>query len=229
MLKEVRKPKAGPKDTNAFETVWKVEAGGMVKFHSKGSYTVDWGDGCFEHVETVGVGWNAKHIYVDDGEYTVSITDFPRTTRSGGEIGDAGITRFAVAGDYAHKLIEIKQWGAAQWEDMQDMFRKAEHMVCSATDTPDLSKNMYFKGMFQHCRKFNSTIAHWQINPDANPLGFMLADTPSFTQDLSQLKIPPQVNVDMMFGMSEPLSLYIEKQGLGLSFPKHEYRVRDLF
>lgn len=215
----------------AFITVWKVKAGDDIKFNTQGSYTIDWGDGSVEQIEYNRQAGNNRliHDYVDAGEYTVSMS--------------AGITAFSLPLPHFHpsyndspeKLIEIKQWGAAKWQTMCEMFVNAQNMICSATDTPDLSKVYSVDSMFMECYRFNSPIEHWDFSSvkrmsnmlrsaktfnqsltkidlrDVEDVDGMLMDTPAFIQDLRQLKLlNPQLDTDNLFGWDRSLTQYNE-------------------
>lgn len=166
-----------------FTTVWRMQAGDpfdMVKaiYWTPGTVLIiDYGDGCIDKVS------NRKglkpHVYRRAGDYEVrisnNITAFKPPSFYGLSIANTVDTK---------KLIEVKQWGDAQWTMVNEMFYKCTNMTMSATDEPNLSKISETRNMFAHCRKFNSPINHWDMS-NIHYVGYMLYDTSAFNQDLS--------------------------------------------
>lgn len=143
-------------NADEFITVWKVAAGDEIKFalrqrSTTEDFTVNWGDGC---VEQVFGDRDCRHVYADTGEYTVSISN--------------QITEFSLATGTPEKLIEIKQWGIAQWKTMEKMFYGAGSMICTAVDRPDLSRVVNIDGLFYGCEKLDARIEDWGFERTAD-------------------------------------------------------------
>lgn len=120
---------------------------------------------------------NVSHTYKLAGDYEIRISS---------NVVDL---RFCL-GKYAdtvnaENLIDIKQWGAAEWFTMKHMFSDCVNMTMSATDAPNLLKDISIKGMFAGCTKFNSSLDHWDIS-QVSDAGGMLIGADSFDQTFSQ-------------------------------------------
>lgn len=161
-----------------FVTVWRTKAGDSLNIAIAATWqgpsiTIDYGDGC---IDTVGDKKDLKpHLYHQAGDYEVrissNITSFSPATKAAGELSRP-------------KLIDVKQWGAARWKNVEAMFLNCENMNMSATDAPDLSQVSSTVNMFARCTKFNGRINHWDIS-NIDKGGYMLFKTPAFNQDLS--------------------------------------------
>lgn len=158
---------------NDLLTVWNVEAGVPVEFYvriranaAKQTARVDWGDGCVEEVEAE---QTVSHVYKENRVYVIAIQN--------------NISRFSVLGG-KQMLVDIKQWGTAQWVDLGHAFNYCVNMTMSATDVPDFSRGVKLYHMFFECSKFNSPINHWDVK-NVKDAGRMLAGAVSFRQNLS--------------------------------------------
>ncbi|KAF3979710.1 MAG: hypothetical protein HFP76_05620, partial [Methylococcales symbiont of Iophon sp. n. MRB-2018] len=109
---------------DSFNTQWRMPAGDLtLTFPSEGGYSINWGDGTAEQEITSN---NPTHTYTAAGDYIVTATNT--------------ITRFNLNNDAdAGKLIDIQQWGTAEWTSMERAFRGASAMTMSASDSPNLS------------------------------------------------------------------------------------------
>lgn len=186
-----RRPYAASNDHSfasghAFISTWKVEDGGDIWFSARGDFTIDWGDGCIEKVSNTGKQSKyISHVYFTGGEHTVSIS--------------AGVKELRMTKYRSDEttLIEVKQWGIAQWETMEKMFDGSTHMTVSATDTPDLSKVENMSAMFRECILFNSPIEHWNYRKVKNISG-MLSGAASFNQPISSMDLRAVKEIDDM-------------------------------
>lgn len=172
-----------PNNTD-FVTVWRMAAGdsfnpALAATWLGGELIVDYGDGCIDKIKDKrDAGY---HKYTEDGDYELRLS--------------SNLTSFFPseftysAKTYVRQLIDIKQWGVAQWGRgvggrMEHMFFQCSRMTMSATDAPDLSRVTDTSGMFAYCHKLNSPINHWNVDNIANASG-MLMKTPAFDQDMS--------------------------------------------
>ncbi|KAF3980619.1 MAG: BspA family leucine-rich repeat surface protein, partial [Methylococcales symbiont of Iophon sp. n. MRB-2018] len=124
---------------DSFNTEWRMPAGDLtLTFPSEeNSYTIDWGDGTTEVVTEN----NPEHTYATAGDYTVTATN--------------AITRFRLNnGADKEKLIDVQQWGTANWTSMRNTFNGASNMTMSASDNPDLSGVTNMALMFTNASTF---------------------------------------------------------------------------
>lgn len=186
-------------DSSAFKTLWKVKAGEELGFITAGDFIIDWGDGCTDPQSE-----KMSHVYADDGEYTVSVGPGVKQLQVIDWENDAVAHR--VSKDC---LLEIKQWGYAEWEKMSHMFRGAVNMICTATDKPNTSKVKKVNYMFEGCENFNSQI-DWDLRA-LEDIQYMLWGAKKFNQNLTELKVNPKLNTDDMFGYDKSLNNYNKK------------------
>lgn len=150
-------------DYGTFVTEWRVKANQSIAIPAQGDYLINWGDGTVEYL--MDVITPPTHRYDAEGLYTIKV----------GHAAVWGRTREVYAPSWkrqgvADQLIDIKQWGKTQWEDMQYLFEGAENLVISATDTPDLSNCYSLDGAFEGCKNlgFHNTIPKLQDKWDVS-------------------------------------------------------------
>ena len=154
-------------DPTLFVTTWRVPAGDTITFPGTGTYTIDWGDGTTETVTGA-----RDHTY-------------PNTTTRNYDIAVSnGITRFNL-NDHSDssKLIDIGQWGTANWTSMEGAFQGASNMQMSATDAPDLSGVVSMMNTFNGASAFNGDIRDWDVS-SVTDMQFMFAGARSFDQNI---------------------------------------------
>lgn len=68
------------------------------------------------------------------------------------------------------KILDVEQWGTAQWITMKEAFRNCRNLDVTATDIPDLSNVSDMSNMFGFCFKLvgNSTFKDWDISNVTN-------------------------------------------------------------
>ncbi|KAF3977862.1 MAG: PKD domain-containing protein, partial [Methylococcales symbiont of Iophon sp. n. MRB-2018] len=125
---------------DSFNTVWQMPSADLtLTFPSEGSYTIDWGDDTAAEDITSN---NPTHTYTTAGDYIVTATN--------------AITRFNLNdGEDKEKLIEIQQWGTANWTTMARAFFGASNMTMTANDTPNLAGVTNTANMFRDTSAFN--------------------------------------------------------------------------
>ncbi|KAF3978660.1 MAG: BspA family leucine-rich repeat surface protein, partial [Methylococcales symbiont of Iophon sp. n. MRB-2018] len=165
-----------------FITVWRMPADELTLiFPSEGSYTINWGDGNIEAITTD----NPPHIYTTAGDYTVAAVNT--------------ITRFNLNDDDdAGKLIDIQQWGSANWTSMSGAFYGASAMTMSASDSPDLASVTNMDNMFRGASAFNQDISSWDVASVTN-MGSMFRGASAFNQDIGGWNVASVTNMFDMF------------------------------
>jgi surface protein len=160
--------------TAAEETIY---IGGDFNFEDAYDFTIDWGDGTVENINTMPDNGVFQHTYAEPGTYSVAIQGkFP------------GINMFnayeSIDLDALKKLVSIEQWGDIAWQSFYYAFYKCENMIYNATDVPDLSNVTSMYGMFRGATSFNGDISGWDTSNVTN-MGYMFRNATSFNGDIS--------------------------------------------
>ncbi|KAF3977364.1 MAG: BspA family leucine-rich repeat surface protein [Methylococcales symbiont of Iophon sp. n. MRB-2018] len=168
----------------SFNTEWRMPANDLtLTFPSEGSYTIKWGDGTTEVIASS----NPTHDYATAGDYTVTVSNT--------------ITRFNLSsGMDREKLIDVQQWGTANWTSMEGAFHGANAMMMSANDSPDLSGVTSMRLMFAGAAVavFNQNISNWNVASVTN-MSSMFADTNVFNQDIGGWNVASVTDMAGMF------------------------------
>ena len=143
-----------------FVSTWKTDNPGIsgptsITIPAYGAgYQVDWNnDGDFlDTDEAIMHLTPATHDYGTEGTYTVRI--------KGGLNYLYLYSNFFIDNDRL-KLINLNQWGTISWTNMANAFYRAENMIVSATDTPDLSGVSNMSQMFYSATKANPNTTNW--------------------------------------------------------------------
>ena len=96
------------------------------------------------------------------------------------------------------KLIDIKQWGGAQWASMGGAFYGAENMRMSATDAPDLSAVGAMPDMFRDAVVFNGAIGTWNVG-NVKDMAGMFGGAAAFNQDIGGWDVGNVIDMIDMF------------------------------
>ncbi|WP_434399244.1 BspA family leucine-rich repeat surface protein [Sphingobacterium spiritivorum] len=106
-----------------------------------------------------------------------------------------------VAGTNKGQLVDIAQWGTAQWSTMKEMLRGASFMKnITATDIPDLSKVTNMAMMFQECNSLNgpANIGSWNTE-NVTDMSSMFVIAQVFNQDIGSWNTEKVTNMNRMF------------------------------
>ncbi|KAF3984715.1 MAG: BspA family leucine-rich repeat surface protein, partial [Methylococcales symbiont of Hymedesmia sp. n. MRB-2018] len=135
-----------------------------------------------------------NHTYRNSGDYTVVVS----------KISTFGIARFNLfdeaIGDKpfrisnAEKLIDVQQWGDADWSSMQNAFRSSNLGEITAEDTPDLSRVSNMQGMFFNASLFNGNIGGWNVSTVTNMIS-MFRNASIFNQDIGRWDVSSVANM----------------------------------
>ncbi len=143
---------------NEFITTWKTDNPGVTNNNqiqipgdccTANSYQVDWGDGMIENA----IG-TTTHTYTSAGTYTVTITG-------------SHIFYFNNGGD-KDKLLSVEQWGARQYNSMENMFYGCTNLVINATDTPNVTNVSSFVNAFRDTPNVDFILEDWDISNAQN-------------------------------------------------------------
>ncbi|KAF3978659.1 MAG: BspA family leucine-rich repeat surface protein, partial [Methylococcales symbiont of Iophon sp. n. MRB-2018] len=184
-------------DINDFITVWQMTSDDLtLTFPSEGSYSINWGDGTIEEVTG-----SPTHTYATAGDYTVTATNT--------------LTRFNLNNDAdAEKLIDIQQWGTANWTSMANAFFGARNMMMSASDIPDLAGVTDMSRMFRDTvitddrNVFNSSIGDWNVAGVTN-MSQMFRNASAFNQDIRGWNVASVTNMSQMFEAANNFDQYV--------------------
>jgi len=133
--------------------------------------------------------------YGSEGNYTIRIED-----NNGDNRGFRRI-RFYIDSDTTTdvlKLLEIKQWGSAEWSSMAQAYRGAINLTVTPSDIPDLSKLTSLKQMFQGCSNADINTSEWDTSSITNLSG-MFRDAIVANPDVSEWDTSNVTNISQMF------------------------------
>ncbi|ORU94767.1 MAG: hypothetical protein A6F72_09185, partial [Cycloclasticus sp. symbiont of Poecilosclerida sp. N] len=168
-------------DPSQFITIWRVLAGDTLTFPGEGNYTINWGD----NTPTKRVSSATDHTYTNKGDYQIVVS--------------RGITRFNLdGGEDKEKLIDIRQWGSAEWRSMEGAFRGASAMTMSADDIPVLTEVGSMQSMFHDATDFNGDISGWTVD-SVTDMSFMFLNGLAFNQNIGNWNVVNVRNMDGMF------------------------------
>ncbi|WP_418500869.1 BspA family leucine-rich repeat surface protein [Flagellimonas sp.] len=173
---------------NAFVTTWRTTVADEEIVISTNlsltyDYTIDWGDGTVEEINTSD---KPSHVYATAGDHTVAILgQFPHI-----RMGDNSLM--------ASKLLSVDQWGNIQWESMAGAFGYCSNMTYKATDVPDLSQVTDMSYMFHNATAFNGDISAWDPS-DVVDMEAMFFGATAFNQDIGGWDVSSLENAAYMF------------------------------
>ncbi|PZU17018.1 MAG: hypothetical protein DI589_26630, partial [Shinella sp.] len=106
----------------------------------------------------------------------------------------------ADAGGSDKRLVDVAQWGTAQWTTMESMFQKCINLNINASDIPDLSKATSMLRMFQGCQSLNSpaNIGNWNTSKITN-MAYIFYEAKIFNQNISGWNTSAVTNMSYMF------------------------------
>ena len=170
-----------PGNQNHFITTWRVPANDTITFPGQGNYTIDWGDGRVDRATGP-----IDHTYTTANDYTITVSN--------------GITRFNLNNDEnnSRKLIDIRQWGTANWISMEGAFWGARVVQMSATDEPDLSQVNSMRQMFSRANRFDGAIDGWDVSK-VTDMGSTFAGASRFNQDIGSWDVSQVTDMQSMF------------------------------
>ncbi|MBC8645284.1 BspA family leucine-rich repeat surface protein [Flavobacterium lindanitolerans] len=84
------------------------------------------------------------------------------------------------------RLIDVAQWGTAEWRSMQNAFVQCSNLDVTATDMPDLSRVTNMRSMFADCSSLTgpANIGSWNTSNVTNMIQVFSRAT-RFNQDIS--------------------------------------------
>ncbi|KAF3984848.1 MAG: DUF285 domain-containing protein, partial [Methylococcales symbiont of Hymedesmia sp. n. MRB-2018] len=117
------------------------------------------------------------------------------------------ITRFNLGANdetrgNAAKLIDVMQWGTANWTSMETAFTGAMNMRMSATDAPRLGGVTSMLGMFFNANVFDGNISNWEVG-NVEIMRTMFSGAIVFNQDISGWVVSSVTDMGSMFSFAE--------------------------
>jgi surface protein len=132
------------------------------------------------------------------GDYNCTYPSGSPTSRAIAISGQFPRIYFNNEGD-AQKITTVEQWGAHQWESMEDAFfgcRNLEYVP--DTPAPDLFSVNSLSGMFNTASKFNAAIGSWDVS-SVSSMTDMFKNAVTFNQDLSDWNMSNVSSISGMF------------------------------
>jgi len=96
------------------------------------------------------------------------------------------------------KLIDVAQWGTAQWESMYRAFYGCSNLNISAADNPDLSNVTDMSAMFRYATSFNSDISNWDVS-NVTDMSYMFSYASAFNQNIGSWDVSNVIYMREMF------------------------------
>ncbi|OJX53193.1 MAG: hypothetical protein BGO88_15685, partial [Flavobacterium sp. 38-13] len=98
------------------------------------------------------------------------------------------------------RLVDVAQWGTAQWSTMESMFQKCINLNITASDIPNLSGATSMSRMFQGCHSLNSpvNIGNWNTSKITN-MAYLFYEAKIFNQNISGWNTSAVTNMSYMF------------------------------
>ena len=96
------------------------------------------------------------------------------------------------------ELRSIEQWGTIAWRSMYNSFAGCANMVCTATDSPNLSLATSISYAFSGCTKFNGNIGNWNTT-NITDMSSTFSQATSFNQDIGSWNTAKVQSMSFMF------------------------------
>ncbi|WP_108247070.1 BspA family leucine-rich repeat surface protein [Muricauda brasiliensis] len=177
-------------DPNSFITTWETEADGeeigfYISDYYEYNFTVDWGDGTIEAIDTTDtfpIDGAVVHTYASAGAYTVAVQGIlPHI--------------YIINGS---KLMSIDQWGSIEWQSFFKTFSNGKNMMYNAEDVPDMSNVKSMQEMFLNAGAFNADLNGWNTSNVEIMLDVFRGAT-SFNGDISSWDTGNVIDMSRMF------------------------------
>ena len=136
---------------------------------------------------------------------TATISGLPTGATIRLRIQPTNFKRFAMSnqGD-KNRLLDVEQWGTAQWSTMASAFFGCRNLNITATDIPNLSSVTRAESMFEDCRKLETVpnMGSWNVST-ITTLTSMFKDCYLFNQDISGWNTSNVVSFQNTFGQAK--------------------------
>ena len=96
------------------------------------------------------------------------------------------------------KILQVERWGNIEWSTFNSAFSRAENLIITADDAPDLSQVKDFSRMFYEAKSFDQDISHWDVSSVTN-MSDVFHGASSFNQDLSNWDVSNVTKMTRMF------------------------------
>ncbi len=112
----------------------------------------------------------------------------------------SNLKAFAIGSTDRDRLIDVKQWGTANWTTMSNAFANCHKLNVSATDIPNLSAVTDMSMMFSNCFVLNgpSNINNWNVSNVTN-MQRLFEYAYVFNQNIGSWKTTKVTNMVQMF------------------------------
>jgi surface protein len=101
----------------------------------------------------------------------------------------------------SERIIDVSQWGIAEWNEIRQAFNRCINMNVTATDIPDLSMVRDMSWMFSYCTSLIGTpsINSWNTEKVTN-MRSMFYDAEAFNQNIGNWNTENVTDMGYMFG-----------------------------
>ena len=199
-----------------FITKWQGTAGETLKIPVIGTYTLTWYNEATpneRHTEQVTVSSEIFKKEDEGGSYEYEVAaPYTFTTPTDGtyvvEAGPEGVTGMFMIFDnngyeFASKLLFVEQFGDVVWKRLSGAFEHCDNMqFAEGIDVPNLSQCTNLSRMFDHCKQFNSPLAHWDVS-NVTDMDEMFCYCKVFNQPLESRNVSQVTNMSNMFAVCD--------------------------
>jgi surface protein len=128
------------------------------------------------------------------------ITGLPANNIVTLSIDPINFKRFIISNYDQLRLIDISQWGAVAWTNMQFAYFGCLNLQITATDIPNLSGMNNMQGMFCLCKSLNTitNINNWNTS-SISDISILFSGVPNFNQNIGNWNTSNVINMAYMF------------------------------
>ena len=192
-----------------FITKWQGVAGSTLYIPIVGTYTLTWYNEATpneRHSERVTVTSFKGNWFEETAAYRFTPpTDGVYVVEAGPEGVEGMLMSFGFddARHFGPNLLSVVQFGDVVWKKLYRAFDFCLNMCFEeGIDTPNLSQCTNLSRMFDHCKQFNSPLAHWDVS-NVTDMDEMFCYCKVFNQPLESWNVSQVTNMSNMFAVCE--------------------------
>ncbi len=184
---------------DSFKTIWDLSipslgSNNQISFNANTSGNVSY------RWETVPAGLNGSGIFNSENSFRVEIKNLPANSKIKLSISSSNFKQFQTDLMSVEKLIDVTQWGATNWSDMNQMFMDAINLKISAKDIPYMNNVEDMSMMFLGCESLNSpsNINNWNVS-NVKDMSFLFFKNYNFNQNIDKWVVNNVTSMGAMF------------------------------
>ncbi|MEZ0005649.1 surface protein [Flavobacterium sp. 28YEA47A] len=181
--------------TGDFVTVWSAANSGSITFYINTS-----SGGSVDYFWKASGGTTGRGTFAA-GSTTVSVTGLPVNQTITLNLKPDNLKAFSTQNSSsALRLMDVAQWGTANWSTMRWAFKGAQNLNITATDIPDFSGLTDLSSMFEECISLTgpANIDSWDMS-NVIEMRYMFAGAKVFNQNIGSWNIEKVIDIRYMF------------------------------